>query len=123
LARRAERGWAVALRDGPVVHLGSAENLAAKWVSAAAVLGDPSSRGAAYVDVRMPERPVAGGLALLPGEEPAPLGAPGAPAASGAPAEPSAPAPAPGPGSEGVSGEAVPPGAISPDGPAVPEAP
>ncbi len=84
LARRAERGWAVALRDGPVVHLGGPEGLAAKWASAAAVLGDPSSRGAAYVDVRMPERPVAGGLAPLPGEEVAGAGA--VPGAGGVPA-------------------------------------
>lgn len=65
-AARAERGWAVALRDGPVVHLGSAERLAAKWVAASAVLADPGSRGAVYVDVRLPERPTAGGLAPLP---------------------------------------------------------
>ncbi|MCP9491094.1 MAG: FtsQ-type POTRA domain-containing protein [Solirubrobacteraceae bacterium MAG38_C4-C5] len=65
-AARAERGWAVALRDGPVVHLGSADRLAAKWAAASAVLADPGSRGAVYVDVRLPERPTAGGLAPLP---------------------------------------------------------
>jgi len=126
LARRAERGWAVALRDGPVVHLGGAEGLAAKWASAAAVLGDPSSRGAAYVDVRMPERPVAGGLAPLPGEEP-----PGAvvPGAGAVPPETESPADAPvapeteppadapvapaGPGTEGATGEAASPGVVS----------
>lgn len=65
-AARAERGWAVALRDGPVVHLGSANRLVAKWAAASAVLADPGSLGAVYVDVRMPERPTAGGLAPLP---------------------------------------------------------
>jgi cell division protein FtsQ len=65
-AGRGERGWAVALRDGPVVHLGSADRLAAKWAAASAVLADPGSRGAVYVDVRLPERPTAGGLAPLP---------------------------------------------------------
>lgn len=65
-ATRGERGWAVALRDGPVVHLGTADRLAAKWAAAAAVLADPASRGAVYVDVRLPERPTAGGLAPLP---------------------------------------------------------
>ncbi|MDQ3608473.1 MAG: hypothetical protein M3459_06190, partial [Actinomycetota bacterium] len=65
-AARAERGWAVALRDGPVVHLGSADRLDAKWAAASAVLADPASRGAVYLDVRLPERPTAGGLAPLP---------------------------------------------------------
>lgn len=64
-AARAERGWAVSLRDGPVVHLGYPDRLAAKWVAASVVLADPASRGAAYVDVRLPERPTAGGLAPL----------------------------------------------------------
>lgn len=73
-AGRGERGWAVALRGGPVVHLGSASGLEVKWVAAAAVLADPAARGAAYVDVRLPERPTAGGLEALPvaGGTPAP---------------------------------------------------
>ncbi|HEV2820773.1 MAG TPA: FtsQ-type POTRA domain-containing protein [Solirubrobacteraceae bacterium] len=65
-AARGERGWTVQLREGPVVHLGTADRLAAKWAAASAVLGDPASRGAVYVDVRLPERPTAGGLAPLP---------------------------------------------------------
>jgi cell division protein FtsQ len=48
-----KRGLYASLRDGP---------LDAKWAAAAAVLADPSSKGASYVDVRLPERPVAGGL-------------------------------------------------------------
>jgi len=130
LTRRAERGWAVALGDGPVVHLGTSEGLAAKWASAVAVLADPSSGGAAYVDVRMPERPVAGGLAPLPGEEdddadvvpgagvvPAtesPADAPATGSSADAPATgSSADAPA-ATGTEGVTGETAPPGALSP---------
>lgn len=50
------------LRDGPVVYLGSAERLHAKWIAADRVLSDSGSRGAKYVDVRLPERAVAGGL-------------------------------------------------------------
>jgi len=108
-AARAQRGWAVALRDGPVVHLGSADRLAAKWAAASAVLADPGSRGAVYVDVRLPERPTAGGLAPLPtaagvipptegiggGQEEAVAPAVGDPAASvesPAPVDPAAPA-------------------------------
>lgn len=61
--RRGERGLVVEMRRGPDVVLGSPAGLRAKWGAAAAVLADRSSRGAAYVDVRLPERPVAGGLA------------------------------------------------------------
>ena len=35
---------------------------AAKWAAAARVLADRSSSGATYVDLRLPERPAAGGL-------------------------------------------------------------
>jgi cell division protein FtsQ len=56
------RGLVVELRRGPDVVLGSAERLEGKWAAAARVLADPAARGASYVDVRLPERPVAGGL-------------------------------------------------------------
>jgi cell division protein FtsQ len=56
------RGLAAPLDRGPTVYLGDAGRLAAKWAAAAAVLADPGSAGAAYVDVRVPERPAAGGL-------------------------------------------------------------
>ena len=36
--------------------------LRAKWAAAARVLADRSSAGATYVDLRLPERPAAGGL-------------------------------------------------------------
>jgi cell division protein FtsQ len=35
----------------------------AKWAAAAAVLADPGAEGAAYIDVTVPERPAAGGVA------------------------------------------------------------
>jgi len=54
------------LRDGgPTIVLGDAARPRAKWVAAARVLGDDSSSGATYIDVRLPERPAAGGFATL----------------------------------------------------------
>lgn len=57
-----KRGLYVSLRNGPQIFFGDAGRLDAKWAAAAAVLADPSSKGASYVDVRLPQRPVAGGL-------------------------------------------------------------
>lgn len=54
------RGAAAVLRHGPTVYFGSTARLDAKWGAAARVLGHPSSAGAEYVDVRLPERPAAG---------------------------------------------------------------
>jgi cell division protein FtsQ len=42
--------------------LGSTERPRAKWAAAARVLSDSSSEGATYIDVRLPERPAAGGF-------------------------------------------------------------
>jgi len=56
------RGLGVSLRQGPDVYFGSASRLAAKWAAAVGVLADPDARGARYLDVRVPERPAAGGL-------------------------------------------------------------
>jgi len=81
----AGRGIVVELRDGPDLVFGSAVRARAKWVAAGAVLADSSSRGAAYLDLRIPERPAAGGLGaetiqpvVPPGETPdaAPQAAP-----------------------------------------------
>jgi cell division septal protein FtsQ len=55
-------GLVVVLRDGPRLRFGGPERLAAKWAAAARVLADPSSQGAEYLDLRLPERPVAGRL-------------------------------------------------------------
>jgi cell division protein FtsQ len=57
-------GLEAALRDGPSVIAGDGRRLRAKWIAAARVLGDPGAKGARYVDVRVPERAVAGGLPL-----------------------------------------------------------
>ena len=55
-------GLTLVLRDGPDLRFGGADRLAAKWAAAAAVLADNASAGAAYLDLRYPERPAAGGL-------------------------------------------------------------
>jgi len=59
-------GLTVPLRDGPSLYLGGSERLRAKWVAATVVLADPTSAAATYVDVRVPERPAAGGLEQPP---------------------------------------------------------
>ncbi len=54
------KGLTVALRGNLQVYFGDATRPHAKWLSMARVLADPSSAGASYVDVRLPERPAAG---------------------------------------------------------------
>src|SRR5688500_11534088 len=69
LLRRAERAFAgdrgltVRMADGPVLYFGTDEDLEAKWAAAARVLADPTAEGATYVDVRVPGRTAAGGVA------------------------------------------------------------
>jgi cell division septal protein FtsQ len=63
-----DQGLEADLRDGPAVIVGDGRRLRAKWVAAARVLGDPAARGARYVDVRVPERAVAGGLSEEEGQ-------------------------------------------------------
>lgn len=63
---RGPRGLAASMADGPKLYFGGAARLEAKWGAAAQVLGHRSSRGASYVDLRIPERPVAGGLQPRP---------------------------------------------------------
>jgi cell division protein FtsQ len=87
------RGIVVQLEDGPEVVFGDADRAAAKWAAAARVLADPEAEGASYVDVRLPERPVAGGLPVETIEPVAPAGEPIPPTAiteAGAPADPAA---------------------------------
>jgi len=71
------RGLTAPLADGPVLYFGGADRLRAKWTAAARVLADRSSAGATYVDLRLPERPAAGGLedpTPEPPEQPAQTG-------------------------------------------------
>jgi cell division protein FtsQ len=56
------RGLAASLENGPLLVFGTAERASAKWAAAARVLADPAAAGAAYIDLRIPERPAAGGL-------------------------------------------------------------
>jgi cell division protein FtsQ len=73
---RGTRGLAATVEDGPKLYFGGGERLRAKWYAAAQVLADSSAQGASYVDVRIPERPVAGGFQPrpLPGTSPSTLG-------------------------------------------------
>ena len=59
---REGRGVVVHVKDGPELVFGDASRVAAKWAAAIGVLADREAAGAEYVDVRIPERPVAGGL-------------------------------------------------------------
>ncbi len=52
-------GITAQLRSGPDLYFGDSARVAAKWIAAARVLADPSSNGARYIDLRIPDRPVA----------------------------------------------------------------
>jgi cell division protein FtsQ len=54
-------GVEVTLRGDIPVRFGSSAGAAQKWAAAAAVLADPKLDTLSYVDVRVPERPAAGG--------------------------------------------------------------
>jgi cell division protein FtsQ len=100
------KGFVAQLRNGPAVWLGGRPRVELKWDSAAAVLAAPSSRGADYIDVRMPERPVAGGLQS---DEPAQPG----PAAPVPGSVPGAAAPIPADPQEGTAPGASAPPAVA----------
>jgi cell division protein FtsQ len=53
-------GLRVNIKNGPLLELGDASRARAKWIAIARILADPRSAGASYLDVRVPERPVAG---------------------------------------------------------------
>jgi cell division protein FtsQ len=63
------RGVVVTLDNGPELVFGSDEDAAAKWRAAARVLAETSARGATYLDLRIPGRVAAGGLAPIAPEE------------------------------------------------------
>ena len=56
----APHGLVAQIRGGPSVYFGDTTQLSQKWVAASAVLGDPGSAGAEYIDVTDPQRPAAG---------------------------------------------------------------
>ena len=55
-------GVVVELDDGLDLRFGGPGSASQKWQAAAAVLADPDLEGAAYLDLSVPERPVAGGV-------------------------------------------------------------
>jgi cell division protein FtsQ len=75
LEREKERGIVVKLGDGPELVFGTPARVRDKWLAAARVLADESSQGAVYLDLRMPDRPAAGGVVEEPVEpvEPVPV--------------------------------------------------
>jgi hypothetical protein len=126
IERRRGEGLVVVLREGPRIIFGDDSRVAEKWRGAAGVLASSNSQGAAYVDVRLPDRPVAGGLApQLPEDgttgaatspEPAPTGAAAPESTSPAPATPEAEQPpaAPSTPTGGSPGAATPAPATTP---------
>jgi cell division protein FtsQ len=58
-----DRGVVVAMHNGPDLVFGSDEAAHAKWLAAARVLAETSAQGATYLDLRIPGRVAAGGLA------------------------------------------------------------
>jgi cell division protein FtsQ len=71
------QGVTVAMRNGLLAYFGDATRPHAKWLSLARVLADPSSAGASYVDVRLPERPAAGFAGTAAPEANTPAAQPG----------------------------------------------
>ena len=63
---RGDRGLAATVENGPKLYFGGGERLRAKWSAAVQVLASERSVGASYVDLRIPERPVAGGFQPRP---------------------------------------------------------
>jgi cell division protein FtsQ len=66
------RGVVVQLQDGPDLVFGDGQDASEKWTAAARVLAEPSAAGATYLDLRVPGRVAAGGLAPVPEETPDP---------------------------------------------------
>jgi cell division protein FtsQ len=89
------RGVVAQIEDGPEIVFGDTSRATAKWAGAVRVLADSEAAGASYVDVRIPERPVAGGLAVTTVTPVAPVGEeqtePVIPPADPAPAAPTDP--------------------------------
>lgn len=65
----ATRGLTATVSNGPKLYFGGGERPRAEWSAAAQVLASANAQGASYVDVRVPERPVAGGFQPRPVED------------------------------------------------------
>ncbi len=75
IEREGGRGVVVHVKEGPELVFGDASRIAAKWAAAVRVLADKDAAGAEYIDVRIPERPAAGGLPVETVAPVAPAGA------------------------------------------------
>ena len=64
------QGVIVQMQDGPALVFGTGADAAAKWAAAARVLAEPSAAGATYLDLRVPGRVAAGGLAPVASQTP-----------------------------------------------------
>jgi cell division protein FtsQ len=60
------KGVIAQLHEGPELIFGTGAYARAKWIAAARVLAEPSAAGATYLDLRVPGRVAAGGLAPIP---------------------------------------------------------
>ena len=58
-----KQGVVASLKNGPELVFGTDADARAKWVAAARVLAETSAAGATYLDLRIPGRVAAGGLA------------------------------------------------------------
>ena len=95
-------GYVVQLTKGPELRFGDDTRVPAKWMAAARVLAAAGARGATYIDLRLPERPAAGGLpttSVIPlapaGDTPAPTVTQAAPTPTQTAPVPTQTAPAP----------------------------
>jgi cell division protein FtsQ len=94
-------GLTARISRGPILYFGPGTRLRAKWIAAARVLADYSSKGATYLDLRVPERPAAGGVVATQSQappavpqtpvEPAPTAAAAAATATPAPTQTATP--------------------------------
>jgi cell division protein FtsQ len=78
-------GIVAQIRKGPELRFGDATRLPAKWMAAARVLAAAGARGATYLDLRLPERPAAGGLPTTAVIPLAPAGETAAPSTTATP--------------------------------------
>jgi cell division protein FtsQ len=60
-----KQGVVASLKNGPELVFGTDADAHAKWVAAARVLAESSAAGATYLDLRIPGRVAAGGLAPI----------------------------------------------------------
>ena len=61
-----DRGVVASLHNGPELVFGNGEHATQKWAAAARVLAEITAQGATYLDLRIPGRVAAGGLAPVP---------------------------------------------------------